>query len=233
MNHVGTICTHCADGCRTTLGVRNDKIIRGNNRDRSGINGEFLCIKGRYGFDFIGASGASAIADAASRATRSSRSPGRRRSKSIGGQFARVKARGGKFGVIGSNHTTNEENFFLAEVRAAGAGDQEYRSSPHRRSGDVLRRAVRTGTTRWRPPTTCTPRRPCWWSASDLSQQHPLLAYQIRANVRHHSAHIYTVTTGSGARGPSSRGQRARREGRGTGRRRIAARQAEGRRRIW
>src|SRR6266852_4803681 len=52
MNHVGTICTHCADGCRTTLGVRNDEIIRGNNRDRSGINGEFLCVKGRYAFDF-------------------------------------------------------------------------------------------------------------------------------------------------------------------------------------
>ena len=53
MEHVGTICTHCGDGCKTTLGVRNDEIIRGNNRDRSGINGEFLCVKGRYGFDFI------------------------------------------------------------------------------------------------------------------------------------------------------------------------------------
>src|SRR6195256_1139612 len=52
MKHVGTICTHCSNGCKTTLGVRNDKIIRGNNRDRSGINGEFLCIKGRYAFDF-------------------------------------------------------------------------------------------------------------------------------------------------------------------------------------
>ena len=52
MEHVGTICTHCADGCKTTLGVRNDQIIRGNNRDHSGINGEFLCIKGRYAFDF-------------------------------------------------------------------------------------------------------------------------------------------------------------------------------------
>src|SRR5512132_4069302 len=52
MEHVGTICTHCGDGCKTTLGVRNDEIIRGNNRDRSGINGEYLCIKGRYGFDF-------------------------------------------------------------------------------------------------------------------------------------------------------------------------------------
>jgi NADH-quinone oxidoreductase subunit G len=52
MTHVGSICTHCSDGCTTTLGVRNDRIIRGTNRDRSGINGEFLCIKGRYGFDF-------------------------------------------------------------------------------------------------------------------------------------------------------------------------------------
>src|SRR6201994_4693010 len=52
MDHVGTICTHCSNGCKTTLGVRNDQIIRGNNRDRSGLNGEFLCIKGRYGFDF-------------------------------------------------------------------------------------------------------------------------------------------------------------------------------------
>jgi NADH-quinone oxidoreductase subunit G len=52
MEHVGTVCTHCSNGCKTTLGVRNNEIIRGNNRDRSGINGEFLCVKGRYAFDF-------------------------------------------------------------------------------------------------------------------------------------------------------------------------------------
>jgi NADH-quinone oxidoreductase subunit G len=47
MQHTGTICTHCSDGCKTTLGIRNNEIIRANNRDQSGINGEFLCIKGR------------------------------------------------------------------------------------------------------------------------------------------------------------------------------------------
>jgi len=46
MSYAGTICTHCADGCKTTLSVRNGEIIRANNRDRSGINGEFLCVKG-------------------------------------------------------------------------------------------------------------------------------------------------------------------------------------------
>ena len=52
MTHVGTVCAHCGDGCTTTLGTRNGRIVRGNNRDRSGINGEFLCVKGRYAFDF-------------------------------------------------------------------------------------------------------------------------------------------------------------------------------------
>ena len=56
MNHVATVCTHCGDGCKTTLGVRRAddgmEIVRGDNRDKSGINGDFLCIKGRYAFDF-------------------------------------------------------------------------------------------------------------------------------------------------------------------------------------
>jgi NADH-quinone oxidoreductase subunit G len=52
MKHVGTICAHCSNGCKTTLGVYDNRIMRANNRDRSGINGEFLCVKGRYAFDF-------------------------------------------------------------------------------------------------------------------------------------------------------------------------------------
>ena len=29
------------------------EIIRADNRDKSGINGDFLCAKGRFGFDFV------------------------------------------------------------------------------------------------------------------------------------------------------------------------------------
>src|ERR1700742_3308380 len=52
IQYVATPCAHCADGCKVTLSVRNNKIVRGNNRDQSGLNGDFLCIKGRYGYDF-------------------------------------------------------------------------------------------------------------------------------------------------------------------------------------
>src|SRR5208283_4819283 len=57
MTHVSTVCTHCADGCKVTLGVRQcsdgSEIVRADNRDKSGINGDFLCAKGRFGFDFV------------------------------------------------------------------------------------------------------------------------------------------------------------------------------------
>ena len=36
---------------------------------------------------------------------------------------------------------------------------------------------------------------------ADLALEHPLLCYQIRANYRHHQAHVYVVTPQAGARG--------------------------------
>src|SRR3989442_465451 len=52
MQYVPTVCAHCSNGCKTTLSVRNHEIIRANNRDLSGYNGDFLCAKGRFAFDF-------------------------------------------------------------------------------------------------------------------------------------------------------------------------------------
>ncbi len=139
MKHVGTICTHCADGCKTTLGVRNNEIIRGNNRDRSGINGEFLCIKGRYAADFVNSperlqspmirkngrlepvSWSEALAAAARKLTE-------------------VKARNGKFAVIGSNHTSNEENYYLQKFARQALGTNNI---DHHRTGDVADAAGR------------------------------------------------------------------------------------------
>jgi NADH-quinone oxidoreductase subunit G len=194
MEHVGTICTHCADGCRTTLGVRNGKIIRGNNRDRSGINGEFLCIKGRYAFDFVEhperlqsplvRSGDNFEPVSWSKAI-----------EIVAGHFAQVKARGGSFGVIGSNHTTNEEDFFLAKLARQGLGTQNV---DHHRTGDL---ATFFDTLSGSPHALATTAdlyhaKAVLIIGSDLSQQHPLLAFQARANVRHHQTHIYTVAPG-------------------------------------
>ena len=46
MKYVSTVCTHCSNGCKTTLSVRNNEILRANNRDLSGFNNDFLCVQG-------------------------------------------------------------------------------------------------------------------------------------------------------------------------------------------
>ena len=128
---MGTICTHCGDGCKTTLGVRSVddgvEIIRGDNRDKSGINGDFLCIKGRYAFDF---------ANHKDRLTKPLvRKDGKLNSGNVGrGAGLRRQAAGGD-----SRYTRRQRDWRdrieshnqrrelpAAEVRAQGAGHQQY-----------------------------------------------------------------------------------------------------------
>src|SRR5579863_9717171 len=194
MEHVGTICTHCADGCKTTLGVRNDEIIRGNNRDRSGINNEFLCVKGRYAFDFT-------------RHPERLQSPMMRTEKGfepiswsqalevVSTKFSEAKARGAKFGVIGSNHTTNEENFFLAKFARHGLGTNNI---DHHRTGDLATflDALSGKTSALATTEDLQTAKAVVVVGTDLAQQHPFLSFQARANFRHHNAHIYAVTSG-------------------------------------
>src|SRR5580700_8378958 len=139
MSHVGTVCTHCGDGCKTTLGVRrsNDgmEIVRGDNRDKSGINGDFLCIKGRYAFDFAGRE---------DRLTKPLLRQPDGQFKPVSWEeaidFAGQKlreirdARGGAaIGVIGSNRTTNEENYLLQKFARTVLGTNNI---DHHRTAD-------------------------------------------------------------------------------------------------
>ncbi|HXP88915.1 MAG TPA: NADH-quinone oxidoreductase subunit NuoG [Bryobacteraceae bacterium] len=195
MNHVGTICTHCGDGCRTTLGVRNDKIMRGNNRDSSGINGEFLCIKGRYGFDFV--EHPERLQSPLMKQPDGTFEPvsWSKALAAVSKKFSEVKAQGGTFGVIGSNHTTNEENFFLQKFARQGLGTKNI---DHHRTGDL---AAFFDALSDKPNVLATvgdlyTAKAILVVGADLSQQHPLLANQLRANVRHHGAHVYTVAGG-------------------------------------
>ncbi len=192
MTHVGTICTHCADGCKTTLGTRNDQIIRGNNRDHSGINGEFLCIKGRYAFDFY---------DHAERLQAPlMRVNGKLEEVSwsqaltaVAKKFTQELADGGSFGVIGSNHTTNEENFYLQKFAREVLRTNNI---DHHRTGDVvtLLDALSGKTGKLGTVADLYYRKAFLILGADLALEHPLLSFQIRANYRHHEAKIYVAT---------------------------------------
>jgi NADH-quinone oxidoreductase subunit G len=194
MDHIGTICTHCSNGCKTTLGVRNGVIQRGNNRDQSGINGEFLCVKGRYAFDFT---------EHPDRLT----SPMIRKNgklepvswaealSKVANKFTEVKGKNGTFGIIGSNHTTNEENYFLQKFARQVLGTSNI---DHHRTGDVvtLFDALHGRTNALATVGDLYTTKAALVIGADLAQQQPLLAFQLRSNWRHHKAKVYAVTPG-------------------------------------
>jgi NADH-quinone oxidoreductase subunit G len=193
MEHVGTICTHCSNGCKTTLGVRNDQIIRGNNRDRSGLNGEFLCIKGRYGFDFT--SNEERLTSPLLRVNGKLEPVSWSTAlQAVAKKFTEIKNAGGTFGIIASTHTTNEENFYLQKFARQVLGTNNI---DHQRTGDVvtLFDALSGTTGTLASVEDFYTKKAVLIIGADLSQQHPLLAFQIRANVRHHSAHVYVIGT--------------------------------------
>jgi NADH-quinone oxidoreductase subunit G len=195
MNHVGTICTHCSDGCKTTLSVQNNQIKRGNNRDRSGINGEFLCIKGRYAYDFLTHSErlqAPLLRNTEGRFEEVSWSAAL---AAVAKKFQEVKQAGGRFGVIGSARTTNEENYYLQKFARLGLGTNNI---DHRRSGDVptLLDALSGRHNTLATVDDIYRTKAALVIGADLAQQHPLLAFQLRANWRHHRGRVYLVTPG-------------------------------------
>ena len=97
--------------------------------------------------------------------------------------------------MIGSNHTSNEENYYLQKFAREALGTNNI---DHHRTGDLptLLDALSGKTEALATTADLYNRKAILVISSDLSQQHPLLAFQIRANYRHHGAHIYTVTPG-------------------------------------
>ncbi len=198
MTHVGTICTHCGDGCKTTLGLRRSEngmqIVRGDNRDKSGLNGEFLCVKGRYAFDFT---------DSPARLTQPLvRQPDGQLAPVtwedaialVAAQFKGIRdERGGaSIGVIGSTRITNEEAYLLQKFARGTLGTNNI---DHHRTTDYVGfvRALAGQKNRFASIADTASAPAILLMGNDPTEQHPLLAWNLRTNVRHNGARIYVV----------------------------------------
>ena len=48
-----TICPYCSNGCSVRLGVRGNEVLRARGSEFRGINREYLCVRGRFGYEFV------------------------------------------------------------------------------------------------------------------------------------------------------------------------------------
>jgi NADH-quinone oxidoreductase subunit G len=162
MNHVATICTHCGDGCKTTLGIRSTgegaEIIRADNRD----NGQLTPVSWEEALTFAGV-----------------------RLKEI------LAARGPQaVGVIGSNRTTNEENYLLQKFARTVLGTNNI---DHHRTADyvTLAAALQGAEGRFASQRDAEKSPAILLIGGDPTDQAPLTAWNLRANVRLNKARVF------------------------------------------
>lgn len=196
MNHVSTICTHCGDGCKTTLGVRSttdgSEIMRGDNRDKSGLNGDFLCNKGRYGFDF---------ANSPQRITEPMLKQANGEFKTVtwdealaftGKKLAEIRDAGKQTAVIGGNRLTNEEAYLLQKFARTVLGTNNI---DHHRTADYVTFAAALAGHRDRFASQHDNENApaILLVGGDPTNEAPLTAWNLRTNVRLNNAKLFIV----------------------------------------
>jgi NADH-quinone oxidoreductase subunit G len=196
MTYVSTVCTHCSNGCKTTLSVRNHEILRANNRDLSGINEDFLCIKGRFGFDFT-------------KHPERLRQPMVRKGDQLypvsweeAAQTAATRLKqiygvSGKdsIGFFGSNRTSNEENYLFQRMARATFGTNNV---DHHRTADYTGLVTALGDRAGDRSLTMqqlAEARAVLLVGNDPTEQNPLAAWQIRKGIRHIGAKLFILNT--------------------------------------
>ena len=196
MNHVSTVCTHCSDGCKVTLGVRqsNDgaEIVRADNRDKSGINGDFLCAKGRFGFDFVDSPERLTKPLVRSAVGKLEPATWEQALRLAAAKLKEIRDRHAAIGVLGSNQTTNEENYLLQKFARTVL---QTNNIDHERSADYAAfahalagqkdKAASLRETATAPAILLIGGNP--------TEEHPLLAWNLRTNVRLNRARLYVA----------------------------------------
>src|SRR5208282_5762348 len=154
-----------------------------------------LCIKGRYAYDFaanperittplikrdgkfVGATWAEAIELVAARLQQILSTNGPR-----------------SIGVIGSNHTTNEENYLLQKFARTVLGTNNI---DHHRTADFpsFARAIAAAKAQTASMSEVATAPAILLIGSDPTEQHPLLAWQIRSAIRLRNSRLYVANS--------------------------------------
>jgi NADH-quinone oxidoreductase subunit G len=194
MQYVPTTCTHCSNGCKVTLSVRNHEIMRANNRDLSGINKDFLCVKGRFGFDFTHHKGRI-------------RQPMMRKgdklypvsweeaAQAAATRLKEIHAKNGadSLGFIGSNRTSNEENYLFQRLARATFGTNNV---DHHRTADYTGLVTALGEHGADSLLTMDQlyrSKAVLLVGNDPTNQNPLAAWQIRSGIRHFGTKLFII----------------------------------------
>jgi formate dehydrogenase major subunit/formate dehydrogenase alpha subunit len=127
---VTTTCGYCGVGCQFQLAVREGRVVGVEPTRIAPVNGSALCVKGRYGWDYLHHAERLAqprvrryLLDGQDRAPSADRGPWvevswERVWEVLTGRLLRILAESGPdvFGLLASAKCTNEENFLVQKL---------------------------------------------------------------------------------------------------------------------
>ncbi len=123
---VKTTCPYCGCGCNFDLNVKDGKVVGVTSNPTSVVNGRHLCVKGRFGYDFIHSS---------DRLTRPLIKKGGKDGdfvevswdeaiRHVASRLKEIKEKNGSeaIGVLSSARCTNEENYLMNKLARVALG---------------------------------------------------------------------------------------------------------------
>ncbi len=120
---VRTTCSYCGVGCQMYLHVRKDRIVKVTGVEEMGPNYGSLCVKGRFGYDFIHDPGR--LNKPLIRENGSFREASWDEAlKLVAEKLKSIKSQHGAdaIGVLSSARITNEENYLVQKFTRAVIG---------------------------------------------------------------------------------------------------------------
>ncbi len=124
LTRVRTTCTYCGVGCQMELQVKDNQVVRVTAVDDGGPNFGRLCVKGRFGYDFIH-SPERLTTPLIKQEDGSFREAGWDEALDlVAGRLKRIRRQSGpnSIGGLTSARATNEANYLFMKVMRAGVG---------------------------------------------------------------------------------------------------------------
>jgi predicted molibdopterin-dependent oxidoreductase YjgC len=191
---VQTTCTYCGVGCQLDLNVKDGKVIRVTSNidaNAGSVNGLHLCVKGRYGYEFIHDPRRHKMPRVREYLLKAEPRP-KNRGKFVDvdwdtalnivtNKFKQVRDEDGtKIGILASGHLLNEESYLLNKLARQGLGTNNI---------DIISNLYFPNEFNELPAMTnslediATHAQAFFIIGSNLTEQHPVLGARIRQSI--------------------------------------------------
>ncbi|MHB1413814.1 MAG: molybdopterin oxidoreductase family protein, partial [Chloroflexota bacterium] len=122
---VATVCSHCGVGCGVYLDVSGGKVERARSRPATTVNGESLCVKGQFGYEYVASP--DRLSTPSVRAAKGGDLVETSWEEALAATASQLSAIREKYGAdaigfVGSGRCSNEDNYLLQKVARAAVG---------------------------------------------------------------------------------------------------------------